>query len=115
MTIRFNAHRYWFTGLRVMQHRAGLLLIAMMLMAGCTSNVRVEQTFPVVVAEPRDLNAVLVITREFRTYTATPNEKTSIQIGTAQVDLMTKAFSGLFAKVTVVSTRDQAGPDNWPA
>jgi hypothetical protein len=71
----------------------------------------VEQSFPVVVAEPRDLNAVLVMDSEFRNYIAIPNEKTSIQIGTAQVDLMTKAFSGLFAKVTVVETKDQIGPD----
>lgn len=89
----------------------GLLMVAIMLMSGCTSNVRVEQSFPVVVAEPRDLNAVLVMDSEFRNYIAIPNEKTSIQIGTAQVDLMTKAFSGLFAKVTVVETKDQIGPD----
>ena len=36
-------------------------------------------------------------------------EKTSIQLGAAQVELMTKAFSGLFAEVKVVASKEQAG------
>jgi hypothetical protein len=81
-------------------------------MAGCatTLNVDVEQTFPEVVAEPRDLSATLVMDQEFRTYQAQPNAKTRIQIGQPQVDLMTKAFSGLFAEVMVVSSREQVRP-----
>jgi len=94
-----------------MRNTIGLLLVSIALLGGCTSNVRVDDKFPVVVAEPRDLNAVLVMDREFRNYRASPNEKTNIQLGSSQVDLMTKAFSGLFAKVTVVSSKDQAGPD----
>lgn len=87
------------------------LLMAQAVLSGCTSNVQVRDTFPVVVAEPRDLTAVLVVDREFQTYRATPNEKTNIAIGASQTDLMYKAFSGLFSKVTVVSNRQQAGPD----
>jgi hypothetical protein len=94
-----------------MRNMIGLVLVSMALLGGCTSNVRVDETFPVVVAEPRDMNAVLVMNREFRTYRASPNEKTNITIGASQVDLMTKAFSGLFARVTVVSSKDQIGPD----
>jgi len=97
--------------MKPMRNMIGLLMVSMILLSGCTSNVRVEETFPAVVAEPRDLNAVLVMDREFRTYQASPNEKTNIQIGSAQVDLMTKAFTGLFSKVTVVNSKDQAGPD----
>lgn len=93
------------------RNRIGLLMLALTLLSGCTSNVRVDELFPVVVAEPRDMNAVLVMDQEFRNYRASPNEKTNILIGPSQVDLMTKAFSGLFAKVTVVSSKDQAGPD----
>jgi len=89
----------------------GFLLVAMAVLSGCTSNVRVNETFPVVVAEPRDLTLALVMDREFRTYRASPNEKTNILIGPSQADLMTKAFSGLFVKVEVVSSKDQVGPD----
>lgn len=97
--------------MKPMRNMIGLVLLTMALLGGCTSNVRVDETFPVVVAEPRDMNAVLVMNREFRTYQASPNEKTNITIGSSQVDLMTKAFSGLFASVTVVSSKDQIGPD----
>ena len=91
----------------------GLLVLTMASMAGCatTLNVDVEQTFPEVVAEPRDLSATLVMDQEFRTYQARPNAKTRIQIGQPQVDLMTKAFNGLFAEVMVVSSREQVRPD----
>ena len=98
-----------------MRNMIGLVLFSMALLGGCTSNVRVNETFPVVVAEPRDMNAVLVMNREFRTYQASPNEKTNITLGPSQVDLMTKAFSGLFARVTVVSSKDQIGPGVHPA
>jgi len=84
----------------------------LVLLAGCTSsNVRVEQEFPAMVAEPRDMKAVLVMDYDFRNYQAWPNPKTSIQLGAAQVDSLSKAFSGLFAQVKVVSSKEQAGTD----
>ena len=90
----------------------GLLLAAMALLAGCTSiSVKVEQEFPAVVANPRDMSAALVMDSEFRNFQARPNEKTRIQLGTAQVDALSKAFNGLFAQVEVVSSKDQAGPN----
>jgi hypothetical protein len=94
-----------------MRHWIGILLVSVAVLSGCTSNVRVNETFPVVVAEPRDMNATLVMDREFRSYRASPNEKTNIQIGASQVDLMTKAFSGLFTRVDVVSSRNQVPRD----
>lgn len=111
MTRRTGPRRGFCLIMKPMRNRIVLLLVALVLLGGCTSNVRVDDTFPVVVAEPRDMNAVLVMNREFRTYRASPNEKTNIDIGSSQVDLMTKAFSGLFRQVTVVSSRDQVGPD----
>jgi hypothetical protein len=89
----------------------GLMIVAIALLSGCTSNVRVEQEFPEMVAEPRDMSAVLVMDNEFSNYLAQPNSKTTIQLGAAQVDLLTKAFSGLFAQVKVVSSKEHAGPD----
>ena len=89
----------------------GLLMVAMALLSACTSNVQVKQQFPDMVAEPRDLSAALVFDHEFRHYVAQPNEKTTIQLGAAQVELLSKAFSGLFAEVEVVTSKEQAGPD----
>ena len=88
---------------------AGLLIVAMALVSGCTTSVVVEETFPEVVSEPVDLSAVLVMDNEFQNYRATPTAKTSIQLGTAQVDLFGKAFNGLFEQVRVVSSREEAG------
>lgn len=92
-------------------HLTGLILVTTTLLCGCAKNVsvRVEQSFPRVVAEPRDLSAALVMNQEFRNYIAKPNANTSITIGTAQVDLLSKAFEGLFDEVTVVSSKQEAG------
>jgi hypothetical protein len=49
--------------------------------------------------------------REFSSFRASPNEKTNIDLGSSQVELMTKAFSGLFTKVAVVASKDRVGPD----
>ena len=72
---------------------------------------QVKQQFPDMVAQPRDLSAALVFDHEFRHYVAQPNEKTTIQLGAAQVELLSKAFAGLFAEVKVVTSKEQAGPD----
>lgn len=92
---------------------AGLLCIAVLLLSGCASNVRVgvEHEFPEVVAKPRDLQATLVMNEAFTTFQGQPNEKTRIQLGSAQADLMNKAFRGLFSEVKVVSSRELAPPD----
>ena len=89
----------------------GLLIAAMVLISGCTANVRVEKEFPVVVSKPHDLSAVLVMDHKFRSYHARPTSRTKINIGAAQVDLFSKAFSGLFAQLKVVSSKEDAGSD----
>jgi hypothetical protein len=89
----------------------GLLTVAMALLSGCTANVRVDREFPVMVSTPRDLSAVLVMDDEFRSYVARPAAKTSLRFGAAQVDLLSKAFRGLFTQVRVVSSKEDAGPD----
>ena len=88
----------------------GLLVLAAVLLAGCTANVHVDEQFPDVVARPLDLSAALVVDHGFRHYVAEPDEKTEIALGEAQVEILTKAFSGLFSSVTVVSSKDQAPP-----
>jgi len=95
------------------RYMAGLLLLGTALTCGCATHVTVpvEHSFPEVVAKPRDLTATLVMDKEFRTYLAHPTENVQIQIGQPQVDLMTKAFRGLFAEVKVVSSKEQATAD----
>jgi hypothetical protein len=98
--------------MKLRRFMALLVMVAMAQLCGCASNVsvRVEQTFPEVVAVPREMSAALVMDHEFRNYVARPNSTTRIQIGAAQVDLLTKAFNGLFSQVKVVSSREHAGP-----
>lgn len=90
----------------------GLLIATLALLFGCTANVKLplDQEFPEVVAKPRDLSVTLVMDDAFRAYEADPTENAHMQFGPAQVDLMTKAFRGLFAEVKVVSSKAQAGP-----
>jgi hypothetical protein len=90
---------------------AGLMITVTALMCGCTTNVRVEQEFPAVVSKPHDISAVLVMDKKFRSYQARPTSKIKMQFGAAQVDLFGKAFSGLFAQLKVVSSKEDAGPD----
>lgn len=90
--------------------RAGLCILMLALLAGCTANAKVgvEHGFPEVVAKPRNLRATLVMDETFRTFVVDPTENTQIDFGPAQVDLLTKAFRGLFAEVSVVSSKAQA-------
>lgn len=89
----------------------GLLCVALAFVSGCTTNVRVKHEFPAVVSKPMDMSAVLVLDRKFRNYQARPNSKTTIELGASQVELFSKAFSGLFTPLTVVSSKEDAGPD----
>ena len=68
---------------------------------------------PTVVAEPRDIHAAVVFDDAFRAYIGVPNSTTNIDFGTAQVELLTKAFQGLFQQVDVLSAREemQAGTE----
>lgn len=95
---------HWTRGL--LASGAALLLVAC---AG-SKNIVIEQTFPTVVAQPREIHAAIVFDQAFRDYVAIPEPKTSIAIGTAQVDLLSKAFRGLFTRVDVVNSRDEIEP-----
>ena len=89
-----------------------LLLTAGAVLAGCSSsaNVRVEQQFPTVVAMPREYHAALIFDEAFRNYSAAPSAKIHIDMGTAQVDLLSKAFRGLFSRVDVLSSKAELQP-----
>jgi hypothetical protein len=77
------------------------------MVAGCssTAHVKVVEHFPDVVFEPRGYHAALVFDAAFGSYTAHPTEKISLDIGSAQVELLTKAFKGLFVLVSPVNDR----------
>lgn len=85
-----------------------LLAMALAALCGCTTHVKIEQNIPAMVAEPRELSAVLVMDDAFQTFIAQPNEDTTIQIGAAQTEAMIRSFSGLFTWVQVVKSKDQA-------
>jgi len=93
--------------------KIALVLIGAVLVTACggTVQVKIVQQFPEVVSEPRDIKAAIVFDQTFSTYIARPNEDTSIDIGSAQVALLTNAFRGLFQQVQTVTSRDQLNPD----
>ena len=88
-----------------------LLLAAVLTGCGSTAAVQVNQQFPQVVYEPRNINAAIVYNEAFRAYEAAPVEGVTIGIGSAQVNLLNRAFNGLFKQVTTHTTRDQVPPD----
>jgi hypothetical protein len=91
-----------------------LLLALPVLATGCASvkQITVDETFPTVLYEPKNINTAVVFDQAFRDYSASPNANVSIDIGNAQVDLLTKAFEGLFDQVTVVSSKEEVGPNS---
>jgi hypothetical protein len=99
--------------LKAWSRLTGLLLVATVLLPGCVSSVKVEHKFPDVVAVPRDMSVALIMDQEFRNFVAQPNSKTEIDIGASQVELLDKAFQGLFAEVKVLTPQEmsRAGTD----
>jgi len=93
--------------------KMALLLIAAILVTACSGSaqVKIVQQFPTVVSEPGDIKAAIVFDQEFSAYVARPAEDISIDIGTAQVELLSNAFRGLFQQVQTVTSRDQLSPD----
>jgi len=93
--------------------KIALVLIGAVLVTACggTVQVKIVQQFPEVVSEPRDIKAAIVFDQTFSTYIARPTENISIDIGSAQVALLTNAFRGLFRQVQTVTSRDQLNPD----
>jgi len=93
--------------------KIALLLLLTLFVAACSKSVqiRVEQVFPKVVSEPRNMRVAVIFDQGFRTYVAQPNENTTIDFGAAQVDLLAKAFRGLFRDVDVLYSREEMNPD----
>ena len=91
-----------------------LALITLLILAGCSSSasVQINRSFPSVLAEPKPIAASIVLTEEFSNYVAQPNDKTVIDLGLAQVQVMKNTFAGLFNKVEFITNTDQITTDN---
>ena len=91
-----------------------LLLTTLLILAGCSSSasVQIDRNFPSVLAKPKPIAASIVLTEEFSNYIAQPNDKTVIDLGSAQVQVMKNAFAGLFNKVEFITNTDQITTDN---
>jgi hypothetical protein len=90
---------------------AALLLVG--ILSGCSSSASVQVTsdFPTVLSEPKPVSASIVFDESFSTYVAQPNKNTEINLGTAQVKLLSNAFTGLFSDVEFVSDRATISDD----
>ena len=82
------------------------ILLAVLFISGCSTSaqVQIDSAFPTVVSKPKAVKAAIVFTDEFKTYVATPSRTTSIDLGSAQTELLSNAFAGLFRDVEFVST-----------
>ncbi len=82
------------------------ILLAVLFISGCSTSaqVQIDSPFPTVVSKPKAVKAAIVFTDEFKTYLATPNRTTSIDLGSAQTELLSNAFAGLFRDIEFVST-----------
>lgn len=88
-----------------------ILMLGLLTACSSTTSVLVPQGFPNVVFQPQDFHAALVFPPDFRSYQATPVEGVFIDMGGAQVELLAKAFRGLFTQVDVVTSRSEVPPD----
>ncbi|MDG1164207.1 MAG: hypothetical protein P8P26_03370 [Porticoccaceae bacterium] len=96
----------------VIRLSAAILLLA--ILSGCSSSasVQINNDFPTVLAEPQPVSASIVFDKSFSTYIAEPNKNTVIDIGTAQVKLLSNAFTGLFNEVEFVTSTEEISGAN---
>lgn len=87
----------------------GPLMVLLLILAGCSSStsIQLDTSFPQVLAQPRPINAAIVLDESFSNYSAQPNQYTSMAIGNAQVELFKNAFTGLFDPVAFVSAEEE--------
>ncbi|MDB9737425.1 hypothetical protein OAA98_03665 [Porticoccaceae bacterium] len=90
------------------------VLIAVIFISGCssTAQVQIDSQFPTVVSKPKPVKAAIVFTEDFKRYIASPNSKTSIDLGSAQTELLSNAFAGLFNEIEFVSAVSDVTFDN---
>ena len=84
-------------------------VLALLVITGCSSSaqVQIDREFPTVVSKPKAVSASIIFNDDFKAYVATPNKNTSIDIGTAQISLLSNAFKGLFNNIEFIASRDQ--------
>jgi hypothetical protein len=90
------------------------MLLTVMFISGCSTSaqVQIDSPFPTVVSKPKAVKAAIVLSDEFKAYIATPNSKTSIDLGRAQTELLSNAFKGLFRDIEFVSAKEDVTLEN---
>ena len=90
------------------------MLLAVIVISGCSSSaqVQIDSPFPTVVSKPKAVKAAIVFSDDFKAYVAAPNSRTSIDLGSAQTELLSNAFKGLFRDVEFVSAATDVTLEN---
>ena len=90
------------------------VLLTVLFISGCSSSsqVQIDSQFPTVVSKPKPIKAAIVFSEEFKSYIANPKSKTSIDLGSAQTNLLSNAFAGLFKQIEFVSAATDVSFDN---
>ena len=90
------------------------MLLAVVVISGCSSSAQgqIDSPFPTVVSKPKAVKAAIVFSDDFKAYVAAPNSRTSIDLGSAQTELLSNAFKGLFRDVEFVSAATDVTLEN---
>ena len=91
---------------------AALFVLSILIGCSSTASVQLTNDFPKVLAKPKPLSAAVVFEPSFANYIAQPNAKTVIDMGAAQVRLLSNAFAGLFDRLEFVGSREEITIDN---
>ncbi len=93
--------------------RGLILLLAMLLFAGCSTNVEVKGTIPVALSHRLPLHAGLVLDPALRSYTYTreKGKKVSFDIGKAQTGMFSSVGGSMFDQVTILEQLPKPGGD----
>lgn len=91
-----------------------LLFLLLFTLAGCSSStsIVVKNSFPEATLNQLDVKASIVFDDNFKSYIATPDAKTKIDIGAAQTQLLTNIFQKMFESVEFVSSTDAVSDDS---
>jgi len=89
--------------------------LALLVITGCSTSAQVqiaERTYPTVVSKPKAVSASIIFDEQFSGYVATPNQNTTINIGSAQTTMLDNAFKGLFKNIEFIASKEQVSFDN---
>lgn len=88
------------------------VLAMFLVIAGCSTSVRVDGTFPAPVTQPLPVRAGLLLDQDFRSHIheSDYSRKITFTVGGAQSALFEQASTGLFSHITILDSLPEDNP-----